>query len=322
MRYLKYVLLKSLLILSVFAFFSCNDNHSKESDENARKADSLQMMYPATIIAPGRIQPKNGIVNLSTSTDGIVEKIYVEEGDTVKKGQKILELNHNVIGAKLVQARADFQQEEQQLITAGLQIKKAANDFEQAKANFNRTLQLYRQQAETLQQLDDDSTKMANAKIALENAKASLEQTKKQIQTSKAQVDVIQNQLGEYIIRADTTGVILEMDAKPGAFISSSASFAKFAPESAFVALCEVDQLFANQVQKGQSAYLRIQGFQDTIATGSVIYAAPFLTQKSIFTDAPGEQKDRRVRQIKILIDSTYKPLLIYQKVEAVINTR
>ena len=48
---------------------------------------------PSQIVGIGKVVPNGGIVNLAAPTSGIVNEIYVNAGDTVKKGNLILTLN-------------------------------------------------------------------------------------------------------------------------------------------------------------------------------------------------------------------------------------
>ncbi|UIR57643.1 efflux RND transporter periplasmic adaptor subunit [Sphingobacterium sp. SRCM116780] len=83
---------------------------------------------------------------LSFKNGGIVEKIFVKEGDTVSKGQLLARVNTSEINAKAAQAKLGY---------------------EKAKRDFERASKLYYDSVATLEQ-------MQNAKTALEVAKQDL----------------------------------------------------------------------------------------------------------------------------------------------------
>ena len=111
----------------------------------------------------------------------------------------------------------------------------------------------------------------------------------------------------------------MSLDAKTGAQLATGTSIGDFAPESPLTVLCEVDELYADRIATGSQAILRNQGSTAVLAKGKVIYAAPYLKKKSLFSDAAGDAEDRRVREVRIVIEQG-KPLLINSRLEAVIQ--
>jgi len=55
--------------------------------------------------------------------------------------------------------------------------------------------------------------------------------------------------------------------------------------------------------------------------TGKVILAAPYLRKKSLFSDKVDNLEDRRVREVRVQLDST-ETLLIGSRVECIIELK
>jgi hypothetical protein len=51
-----------------------------------------------------------------------------------------------------------------------------------------------------------------------------------------------------------------------------------------------------------------------------VTYAAPYLKRKSLFSDEAGVKEDRRVREVRVMLDR--QDLLINRQAECIINIR
>ena len=85
--------------------------------------------------------------------------------------------------------------------------------------------------------------------------------------------------------------------------VTSQKILGVFAPDSPLSAWCEIDELFASEVQAGQKAYVRKQGTTEPLAHGEVSFSGPFLRKKSIFSDEVGDLQDRRVREVRIILD-------------------
>ena len=101
--------------------------------------------------------------------------------------------------------------------------------------------------------------------------------------------------------------------------MSPTQSACDFAPEGPLMAVTEVDELFADKVKEGMSAYIRPQGKTDTLATGKVFLTSPYLRKKSLFADAASDMEDRRVREVRVLLDQ-HARALIGSRVECVIQ--
>lgn len=76
---------------------------------------------------------------LSFKTGGIIDKIYVKEGDMIQKGQLLATLNLTEINA---------------------QVSQAELEFEKTKRNYERVANLYRDSVVTLEQFQDSKTSL------------------------------------------------------------------------------------------------------------------------------------------------------------------
>ncbi|HSY62439.1 MAG TPA: HlyD family efflux transporter periplasmic adaptor subunit, partial [Cytophaga sp.] len=121
--------------------------------------------------------------------------------------------------------------------------------------------------------------------------------------------------------KAPLDGKILSVDTKLGATVSTSTNLSDFAPEGPVMAITEIDELFADQIKIGQPAYVRAQGDTVVLAKGKVILAAPYLRKKSLFSDKVDNLEDRRVREVRVQLDST-ETLLIGSRVECIIELK
>jgi RND family efflux transporter MFP subunit len=104
----------------------------------------------------GRLYPK-AMVKLSFKTGGLIDKIYVDEGDTVKKGQLLASLDLSEINARVNQAR---------------------NGFLKAERDLKRVENLYKDRAATLEQLQNVKTAFEVAESDLKIAKFNLEHSR------------------------------------------------------------------------------------------------------------------------------------------------
>lgn len=106
-------------------------------------------------VATGKVKPRQE-VNIKPQVSGVIEEIYVKEGDIVRKGQDLakvklvpsqVSINQASSSVELARLRLrDAQRElerQQNQSTSQLDIKEAALRFEKAKADFDRNKALY-----------------------------------------------------------------------------------------------------------------------------------------------------------------------------------
>jgi hypothetical protein len=80
-----------------------------------------------------------------------------------------------------------------------------------------------------------------------------------------------------------------------------------------------VDELYALKVKEGQRVSINLQGTKQTLTSGSVVYCAPYLSKKSIFSDRADNLEDRRVREVRVRVDNP-SAVLIGSRVECIIK--
>ncbi|MCO5232998.1 MAG: hypothetical protein LC105_04600 [Chitinophagales bacterium] len=300
------------LVFAMLLLLACNSENKEIIKDNANLSIPQDISH---VIAIGRIAPLHGIVYLAVEESGIVQSVGKEEGDSVRKGDVIIELN--AAGAFL-----NRQQIDNQINTQLEQIKVDELSIQQLLIQLNskeksiKTIELLSDKgADTKENLDAAYTDrdILIAQIAQSRKKIDVAQSKlKELSSQRA---IAENELGKSVVKSPSNGVLLSQDAKVGAAFRAFETFASFAPEGPWVVESEVDEMFANRLHIGQKVSIRYMGHDKVISTGTISSLSPNLSNKSLFSDEPAEMQDRRVRRFKVLLDST-DYLLLNSKVE------
>lgn len=308
--------MKQFLSIPLFVLLIACGGNKKEVPAAVNK-DSLIVPEVHQVAGIGRIEPEDGLINLSSDQQGLIKKILIKEGDTVKQGQQLVLLDNALPSAQRSEASSRVQTETAQLAVIRTNIEEAENNLRKAEQDLEKTRTLVARNAETKQTLEDAITDVNNKQTALQTQKANLTVSQQRINEIRQQVNTANKTISRFSINAPSNGLILEVSAKPGEAIGVGQSFAQLAPEGKITALCEIDELFADKVKPGQTAFIRYKGYADTVSTGTVIYTAPYLKKKSLFSDQVGEKEDRRVREVRIELNN--QNMLINRQVECVI---
>lgn len=303
----------SLLLLLAF-LAACRPEQPPSGTGQAK--DSLSV--PADIgvvVGIGKVEPEGGIVELASEAGGIVQSVDCRVGDTLRQGDIIISL-------KSEDAALRVQQLKDQLATQGQQVEADQIAVGQYQAQLQHNAQtlatskhLVKSGAETRQQVEALETDKKVLEVQLARSRKTVAVSRAKADELRSQLKTAENTLREKTVTAPSDGVLLSMDAKAGGAVQPLESFAAFAPAGPMVVQGEADEMFANRLTKSQKVSIRYIGNTRVITTGVITALSPQLSNKSLFTDVPGERQDRRVRRFKVLLDST-DHLLINTKVE------
>ena len=161
---------------------------------------ALRPKSDAFISGNGRIEATE--IDISTKLPGRVEKIFVEEGDFVQRGQLLAQMQTDTLEAQRNEARAQNQMAMHGVNMAQAQVAaresdKAAAiatvaqreaDLDAAQRRVKRTETLTKQNVETAQQLDDDRARFHAAEAAVVAAKAQVDAAQAAIEAARAQL--------------------------------------------------------------------------------------------------------------------------------------
>lgn len=296
----------------------------KSKDETAEAGETKTIStYEAVnkVVGIGKIEPESGIGYLASDQGGIVQQIFKKEGDHFEKGDPILELRQSDAQLHIAQIRARINTGTQQVEADRIRIK----EIESQLQNKNNTLQtsrdLSRSGAETRQAVDDLINEKEVLEVQLESAKKTVNLSQSRLNELQSELKSAQNSLNILTIRAPEAGTILAMDPREGGAVQALQNFAEYTADEPWVVHGEIDEMFANRVQVGQTAEIHLMGNAEVLATGTVVYLSQRLENKSLFMEMPGEAQDRRVRRFKVRIENPDN-LLLNTKVECEIKIK
>ena len=148
-----------LLLLVAFALVGC-DSHAGESAREhqipVRIAEVVQQEIAFPVETSGQLAAK-AEVKLAFKIGGIIERIYVDEGSSVRKGQLLATLVQSEIKAQADQARSAF---------------------EKAQRDLERVTRLYGDSVATLEQRQNAATALDVARAGMEIAEFNLKHSR------------------------------------------------------------------------------------------------------------------------------------------------
>lgn len=145
-----------LVLLIIGGCSSKNDHLNNQVIIPVKTVAVVKKEMSIPIRTSGRLSPK-AQMKLSFKTGGIIERIYADEGSSVKKGDLLASLN-------LAEVQARFNQ--------------AQNGFNKTKRDLERVKNLFKDRAATLEQLQNSETAYELAQANLKIARFNLDHSK------------------------------------------------------------------------------------------------------------------------------------------------
>jgi HlyD family secretion protein len=283
-----------------------------------------------SVVATGKIQPITKVV-VKSKASGIVEKLYVDINDRVKKGQPLAQLDQVEILAQVNAQRAQLGAAEANVATYVANIEQdkvnaAAPDLPMYKATLDRNLEMQKAGIVSHQALDDANkdylaalTRRDSSKAQIGVDAARLKQARAQVLQADASLKQLEEQLSYTTIVAPMDGEILSRDVEIGAAVSSILVLGSTATlvmtegdTSEVYVQGKVDEADIAHVYMGQPARIKVESFRDRLFYGKVTKISPMGVEKDNVTtfevrvsinNASGELKAQMTANAEIMLD-------------------
>lgn len=205
------------------------------------------------VSATGLVEPVVQ-VEVKSKASGIVERLPIEMGDLVRRGQIIAELDTTEI----------------------------KNQLEQGRAAWAVAVQAVRVKEQALRRVEELGGEGLVSEQDLENAKLDLEQARANEISNRLAVANLEERLRDTVIRSPMDGIVLEKRAEVGQVISSGVSsytggttIAVIADLSRVYVKADVDETDIGRVQIGQRVEAVPDAFPDREFSGVVARISP-----------------------------------------------
>ena len=208
----------------------------------------------ATVSGSGAIRPAREI-DISSNVMGRVTALAVEEGELVREGDFLLEVDPQRI-------RSQVQQMEANLASAKTNGRLAQENLEYTQEVLDRREGLFRQDLLSRELYDQ-------AVQDVQRAERALEMRKQDVTRIEAQLDQVNYDLSQVIIEAPMDGIITKLNIEEGENVVTGTMnnpgtvLLTIADLSSVEAEIEVDETDVVHVELGQPATVRIDAFPD-----------------------------------------------------------
>ncbi len=229
----------------------------------------------AVVSASGKIQPKR-LVNISADTPGRVVNLAVNEGDRIKRGQFLLQIDPKSLrtrvdsgAASLEAAQASLDQMKQSVETSRVQLQ-------QAHQTLKRQQDLWSRQLTTREALEKAENDVKAADSALQEREKQAMSQSSRIAQERAGLESARYDLSKVRIESPIDGIVTRRNiqegetAVVGTMNNAGTVLLTLADMSVIQAEIEVDETNIPSVELGQKAKVTIDALPDKSFSGHV----------------------------------------------------
>jgi HlyD family secretion protein len=193
------IIIGAIVLIAVIIFASVKGGGAK--GESVYVEPVTQRNIQAIVTAPGEVNPKVK-VNISAYLIAKIDKLYFKEGDAVKKGQRLVDLERTAYQAAYARAAAAVS-------NSRIEVARAKTNVATSELAYKRAVNL-KQQGIQAQELFDQ------ARQSHDNAVAAYDSANQAVAQSRAVLQQAQNDLDHTTILSPITGRAVQLNAHEG----------------------------------------------------------------------------------------------------------
>jgi len=272
------------------------------------------------VSASGEIKPKT-YVNIGANAFGKITHLYVREGDRVRKGQLLAQLENVQSSADVAATKASLEASRTDAVAANANLNTARADLDRAKADaeksrldWSRAEGLYQEQLISKAEYETrkatwqtSEAGLAQAEARVAQAKAQLESAQRHIAQTDATLTRASDVLQKTVYAAPYAGVITNLPVREGETVvigiqnAPGSTLMTLADMSVITAEVKVDETDIVNVQLGQPAEVAIDAIPKKtfhavvteIGNNAIVRSTGVATSQSV--SASQEAKDFKV---------------------------
>jgi HlyD family secretion protein len=273
----KKILIGTGVVIAILAAVGIAVHQSRKGVVTVQTGKAERQDLASIVSASGEIKPKT-YVNIGANAFGKITRLYVKEGDRVKRGQLLAQLENvqssadvNATQASLEAAQTDAVAAVAAMNTAAADLNRAQSDFERAQFDWTRAQGLYKESLIAKSEYDSQKAAWQTAQAGLAQAQARVAQAKAQkdsadrhIAQNRANLTHAADVLQKTTYAAPYDGMITNQPVREGETVvigiqnSPGSTLMTLADMSIITAEVKVDETDIVNVRLGQPAEVTI----------------------------------------------------------------
>ena len=305
---------------------------SRRAHESAVAAASATANHgPLLIAGPGRVEPYSEDIKIGSELSGRLKVVIAEEGDVIRRGQVLAELENADYRAQVESARANVVAKQaalrkvingarrQERDEAWSSVNEAKAVTENAQSELHRRQELFTAGVISREELDrygrEADVAKAKYEVAVQQHALVDDHAREEdrslaeadLALAEAQLEEAQARYEKTFIRSPIDGSVLRKHHRSGESVSNSSTvpdpILTIGDRKTLRVRVDVDETDVSKVSVGQKAYVTADAFGKQKFWGRVVRVGQQLGPKNVRTDEPTEKVDTKILETLVELD-------------------
>ena len=311
-------MLRKLFFIIVVFLASCKTKEEKIKPTLESISES--------VYASGTLKSKDQYQAFAT-VNGIIENIFVTEGQFIKKGDPILSIYNeaqklNKQNAELAEQFADLNANQGKLNDAKALIDLTKNKMKNDSALYARQSALWQQQIGTKVDLEQRELAFENSRNAYQSAIIKYDDLKRQLnfssEQSKKNLLISGRVEKDYTVRSEMDGIVYSLPKYKGEIVNIQTPLAVIGAAKKFVLEMQVDEYDIQKIKTGLPVLVSMDSYKGKVFDAAVTKVNPLMDERSKtflveaeFTNPPETLYPNISFEANIVIQKKEKALLV-----------
>ncbi|TLV02415.1 efflux RND transporter periplasmic adaptor subunit [Dyadobacter luticola] len=268
-------------VIFSLALFSCQ---SKTETLKPLRSNISESVYASGIVKSRNQYQAFAVVS------GIIEKVFVSEGDRVQKGTPILSISNQTQrlsedNAQLTARYLDFNANQGKLQQAKLAAEQALFVMQNDSVLYFRQKNLWKGNAGTLIDLEQRELAYQNAKSAYRSAVITYDDLRRQLdfnsQQSRNSLLISSRQAKDFTVKSEVDGLVYSILKYKGEIVNPQTPLAILGEADHFILEMQVDEYDILKVKKGQRVVVAMDSYKGKVFDATVTRIFPMMNPQS-----------------------------------------
>lgn len=301
-----------------FLFFSCGTS----DDRTFPKRENISESVYASGLIRARYQ-----YQAFANANGTVQEIFVQEGDTVKKGTPILSIFNesarlNRESAELNRAYADRQANQTRLKDLEISIAYSKTKYQNDSLLFERQKRLKDQGIGTAVDLEQRQLAFDNSRTSYEASKLRYLDLKREIdyneRSASKNLSISRALESDLVLKSEVDGRLYALLREKGEMVNAQTPLAVLGSDREFILEMQVDEYDIVKVQRGQKILVSMDSYRGEVFEAMVTKINPLMNEQSksfmvegVFITEPPVLYPNLTLEANIIIQSKENALIL-----------
>jgi HlyD family secretion protein len=257
-----------------------------------KKQENIQVTaenITESVYASGIVKSKNQYQVFSTA-NGLIEQVFVVEGDRVKTGDPILKIINktaelNTDNAQLAADNATLEANADKLTELKINIDLAKNKLDNDASLFERQSNLWAQQIGSKNELDMRELTYKNAKTAYATAQLRYNDLKKKVnfsaQQAKTNLKISTTLKGDFTLKSSINGRVYSILKEKGEMVNTQSMVAIIGDDTNFILELQVDEYDIVKIKIGQKVFISMDSYKGHVFEAKIDKINPIMNERS-----------------------------------------